>query len=276
MKLASAALEALNELERPVGDMDSDRDRGGDPWFRAQPFGKDARGALEAALDLSENSSRGSFVTREGRTFNLAISRLAQGMLVVAEDITQRIFDKAEAFSAARTDSESGLGNLLMFRERLTEVLRRLDPSRDVAAVLAVSLDKFKTVGASLDRNTRDALLRLIVERLRSATASTDVLARISDDEFAIVQANSTQPKSATALATRLVDLLGRSYLVNGYFVHIGACIGACLIPADGDDCDKILHNVDLALSRAKLDGQGHFRFFETAMDAQCEARRAL
>jgi len=281
IELASVALEALNTLERPVGEVDSDRDfvagnRLFCELFCGKPRGLDPRGCFPASSDLSEHSTRGSFVNGEGRTFKIEIARLAQGVLVVAEEISQQRFDHAEAHSAARTDLASGLGNLLMFRERLAECLQRLDPAKDVAVVLAVSLDRFKTLAASLDRNTRAAFLGLVVERLRSVTVNTDILARISDDEFAIVQANSAQPRSATALAMRLVDLLGRSYLVNGRFLHIGACVGACLIPLDGDDCDKILYNVDLALSRAKQDGPGHFRFFETAMDEQCEARRSL
>ena len=35
-------------------------------------------------------------------------------------------------------------------------------------------------------------------------------------------------------------------------------------VPADGADADTLLKNADLALYRAKQDGRGVFRFFET------------
>ena len=225
---------------------------------------------------MSEISSRHSFATREGRAFTLEIARLARGALAGAEEISLQSLDDVKGASAARIDPESGLGDRFMFRERLTEFVQIRDPAKHVAAVLVVGLDRFKTVGASLDWDTRNLLLRLVVERLRSVTTSTDILARLSEDEFAIVQANSNQPKSATALASRLVDLLGRAYLVGGRLLHIDVCVGASVIPVDGDDCDKILNNIALALSRAKQDGPGHFRFFETEMVARSEARRSL
>ena len=103
-----------------------------------------------------------------------------------------------------------------------------------------------------------------------------DFLARVGDDEFVILQSPSPQPQSATAMAARLVDLLGRSYLADGHLINMDACVGVCVIPADGEDCDKILNNADLALSHARQDGPRRFRFFEAAMDAQCEARRSL
>jgi diguanylate cyclase (GGDEF)-like protein len=180
-----------------------------------------------------------------------------------------------KAGSAVRADVESALADETTFRERLTDYLKAPE-SADAAAVLSVSLERFKAIRTSFGRGACAALLRLVTERLRSAVASGDFLARVGDDEFAILQLQSPQPQSATALATRLVDLLGRSYLADGHLLSIDVCVGVCVIPADGRDCDKILNNVELALSAARREGPRRFRFFEAAMDAQCEARRLL
>jgi predicted signal transduction protein with EAL and GGDEF domain len=77
-------------------------------------------------------------------------------------------------------------------------------------------------------------------------------------------------------LAARLVDLLSRTYLADGHVINTDVSVGVSVIPAGGEDCDKILNNADLALSHARQDGLGRFRLFETAMDAQREARRSL
>ena len=56
----------------------------------------------------------------------------------------------------------------------------------------------------------------------------------------------------------------------------IGVSIGISLAPDDGKNPDELLKNADLALYRAKADGRGTYRFFETGMDARAQARRLL
>jgi predicted signal transduction protein with EAL and GGDEF domain len=121
-----------------------------------------------------------------------------------------------------------------------------------------------------------DALLGVVAERIRSAIGHADVAARFGGDEFGIVQIGRPQPQSAAALAKRLVDLLGRSYIVEGHLLNVGASVGIALTPVDGRDTDQILKNADLALNRAKQRGQDRYRFFETAMDEQMQAHRGL
>jgi EAL domain-containing protein (putative c-di-GMP-specific phosphodiesterase class I) len=48
------------------------------------------------------------------------------------------------------------------------------------------------------------------------------------------------------------------------------------LLSCGAFDCAQILKNADLALHRAKSDGHGNYRFFETAMDEKMQRRRNL
>jgi hypothetical protein len=48
------------------------------------------------------------------------------------------------------------------------------------------------------------------------------------------------------------------------------------LLSCGAFDCAQILKNADLALHRAKSDGHGNYRFFETAMDEKMQCRRNL
>jgi len=97
------------------------------------------------------------------------------------------------------------------------------------------------------------------------------VVARLGGDEFAILLTGVAEPEAAAALAGRLVETLGRPFMLDGQLINVGASIGIVLAPADGLDPDLLMKNADLALYKAKGDGRGTFRFFERAMD-----RRAL
>jgi predicted signal transduction protein with EAL and GGDEF domain len=69
---------------------------------------------------------------------------------------------------------------------------------------------------------------------------------------------------------------LSTPFDLDGNRAHIGVSVGISIAPFDGEEPELLLKNADLALYRAKSDGRGILRYFEPAMDAQIQARRAL
>ncbi len=230
--------------------------------------------ALAAAQQLSSESGAPRRVTMpDGRRLDVhARARAGGGVSLALHDVSAYA---READLAAR-DPLTGLWNRAGLRERLDEALARARRTGGAIAVLCVDLDRFKAVNDTLGHPTGDALLVKVAERLRSASRDSDIVARLGGDEFAIVQAETPQPQGAETLAARLVDLIGRTYVVGGHMLNIGASIGVAVSPSDGEDADALLKHGDLALYRAKSDGRGVFRFFEPGMDAEMQARRLL
>ncbi|WP_457107908.1 putative bifunctional diguanylate cyclase/phosphodiesterase [Methylobacterium sp. P5_C11] len=198
------------------------------------------------------------------------------GWVVTLEDVSTRKATEARADAMARLDPLTGLPNRLLLRERLAEALARLARTGEACALLLIDLDRFKPVNDTLGHPIGDALLETVADRLRSTVRPTDTVARIGGDEFVILQTGIRDAAGTQALARRVVDLIGRTYMVEGHLLTIGASVGVALAPEDGADADRLLKNADLALYRAKLDGRGTYRFFEPEMDARMQARRKL
>jgi len=198
------------------------------------------------------------------------------GWVMTLEDVSTRKAIEARADAMARLDPLTGLPNRLYLRERLAEALARLARDGEACALLLIDLDRFKPVNDTLGHPIGDALLEKVADRLRSTVRPTDTVARIGGDEFVILQAGVRDAAGTQALARRIVDLIGRTYMVEGHLLTIGASVGVALAPEDGTDGDRLLKNADLALYRAKLDGRGTYRFFEPEMDARMQARRKL
>ena len=223
---------------------------------------------LPLAMALDAGGVQPVRVSHAGRELLLCAHPHEGGWMVEASVLEGRLL--------ASSDHLTGLSDRRVFTERLSAKLA--DARRDGGgfAVLCIDLDRFKTVNDSLGHPVGDALLRKVAERLRNVAREGDVVARLGGDEFAIIQGGAGQPQAAEALAARLVDLIGRTYVVDGHMLNIGASVGLALAPHDGEDSHALLKNADLALYRAKADGRGVFRFFEPGMDSRMQARRAL
>ncbi len=277
---AAIPLTALNNLPRAIAVIGSEnrvlyKNRAFDAVFGGAMLAQ-LRNCLDTAVQGFDRGGSREYAFDDGRTFRIETLGLPQGLLISAEDISGRVTELARSAELARTDPLTLLGNRVMFRERLREVIGDLDPAKETAAVLRIDLDRFKAINDSLGHSVGDALLRGVGGRLASAVRRGDIVARLGGDEFGIIQRGSSQPQSAAVLAKRIVDLIGRPYLIDGNLLNIGASVGIALIPADGTDENLVLRNADLALYRSKQDGRRTYRFFENAMDEQMQARRSL
>jgi len=197
------------------------------------------------------------------------------GWVSTHEDITELQRVQARVAHMALHDELTGLPNRTLLRERMEEAEPLLRRGRNVA-VLCLDLDRFKNVNDTIGHSMGDKLLQAAAERLQECVRETDTIARLGGDEFAILQISDHQPQAATALATRICDILSRPFDLENHQVVVGASVGIAIAPADGSDPDQLLKNADMALYRAKNDGRGVFRFFEPEMDARMQARRHL
>ena len=222
---------------------------------------------------------------REGeRLLNLGVTMLDDGQWLASfEDVTARHAAEASAIEQAMYDPLTNLPNRLLFLKRLNTVLDgaaaaqdELDPEREGPAILLVDLDRFKAVNDTLGHATGDALLRLVAKRLKSVLRGEDLVTRLGGDEFALLVTHSPGRESLARLAVRIIDMLGRPYMIDGHVVNIGASVGISVAPRDGNEQTQLLRTADLAMYASKQAGRNVHHFFVPSMDANALARRSL
>ena len=216
-------------------------------------------------------------MTRGGRSIRVVDQPMKGGGWVATfEDITEWQQAQERISHMARHDALTNLPNRTLFREQLEKGLR-LARRSDQLAVFCLDLDHFKIINDSLGHPVGDALLKAVAQRLGECVTEHDTVARLGGDEFAIVQfCSDCDPSAVAALASLVVETIAAPYDIGGHQLVIGVSIGISLAPEDGKNPDELLKKADLALYRAKADGRGTYRFFETGMDARAQARRML
>lgn len=200
-----------------------------------------ASGAEEVftLVDAGDNPSPVRVRLGDDLQLDCTMRLLSSGGFVVTLDDVTELVRNAEL---ARRDALTGLANRASLRDHLVERLQAAARSEQSIAVLYIDLDRFKAVNDTLGHPIGDLLLRKVADRFRSALRDGDFVARIGGDEFAVIQsAAAVQPEAAMSLATRLVDLIGRAYAVEGHMLHIGASVGVTMFPNDGCDPGHIV-----------------------------------
>lgn len=184
---------------------------------------------------------------------------------------------RAEASEALRFSAEADLAHLalddpltgLPNRSGLTELLRiRLAQggvTGSALAVLYLDLDHFKAVNDSLDQAAGDELLTVVADRLRSAGRESAIVARLSGDEF-VVMDEFSHAEQVALFAQRVLDVLKEPVVIEGLEVVTSASIGAALVQAE-DTPDRVLRRADIAMYRAKARGRGCWELHDAAHD---------
>jgi len=212
----------------------------------------------------------------DGRALSVVIRPMADGGWVTThEDITDRRRAEAKIAHMAHYDMLTGLPNRLLFGEELERALARVRRGERLA-LLFLDLDHFKRVNDTLGHLAGDELLKCVADRLRGCVRETDVVARLSGDEFAIIQATFERASDPATLATRISAALKAPLHLHGHKIVVGVSIGISLAPDDAIGPEHLLKNADLALYEAKGCGRSTYRFYEAELDARIRTRQKL
>jgi diguanylate cyclase (GGDEF)-like protein/PAS domain S-box-containing protein len=199
-----------------------------------------------------------------------------QARVVAVRDIRERKKAEERIRHMAHHDMLTGLPNRVLFHDRLAQALALAQRNGSTVAVLCLDLDRFKNVNDLLGHGGGDVLLQRVATRLLDNVRAHDTVARLSGDEFAIIQTGVPHPDGAATLAERLVGSVGLPFELDGQQMMIGTSIGVALYPGDGDTGEDLIRAADTALYRAKEAGRHTFRFFEASMDLLLQERSQL
>jgi diguanylate cyclase (GGDEF)-like protein/PAS domain S-box-containing protein len=170
-------------------------------------------------------------------------------------------------------DPLTGLANRALFNDRLKQAMHFTARRKQPMVLHYVDLDNFKEINDTLGHNAGDQLLVTVAERLRKVVREADTLARISGDEFAVIQGDLSKVGDAQTLAERLIATVSQPVRLGEQVVSMGCSMGLATYAGEELDPEDLPMRADIALYRAKSEGRGTYRIYDKAMDADMRTR---
>lgn len=149
-------------------------------------------------------------------------------------------------------DGLTKLPNRKYFHQLLNHCVVDALESGQLAALMFIDLDNFKSFNEQFGYDAGDLILATIANRLSGVLRNTDTLCRVDGDEFAAILPQIESKEMALALAERLSYAINRPMTLRGKRISVSGSIGIACCPLDATEQRLLLRNTDLALKQAK------------------------
>ena len=201
----------------------------------------------------------------------------------ITRDITEERQSQAELARQATHDALTGLPNRVLFERKTTEALERSKTTHSSVAVLFIDLDKLKHVNDTIGHAVGDQLIVTVARRLAAATRPSDLVARISGDEFVVLCEGLLDEQVALDVAERIRTSITGPLVLQGVEIEAGASIGVAMSTPEllntesaADAAVTLLRSADTAMYRAKQRGRGRSELYSEDMRTAAKARQTL
>jgi len=205
------------------------------------------------------------------RTVHIADRTL---LLSSSADLTEQKAIEDQLFRRAYFDELTGLPTRRVIEQHANDLLRQ-HGSTCKFALAFLDIDNFKHINDYYGHSVGDALLIEVGKRLGLDLRDTDMLSRISGDEFLLLLNPVSSESEVAEHIEFLLRRLRAPFFVDGSELFASASIGVSLYPEHGRNYEALRQNADIAMYRVKNATKGGAVMFDASMEQEALARMA-
>jgi diguanylate cyclase (GGDEF)-like protein len=193
---------------------------------------------------------------------------------VIDEALVKAEKTEAELRYIADHDSLTGLLDRRRFRAELDTFVSFSARYGGQGAVMIVDIDGLKAINDSLGHHAGDNLIRHVAAIMRERVRTTDIVARLSGDEFAVLMPQ-TDTEGALQLGEDLRAQVAEDAAAGLDTDQATISVGITMFGGErGIGAEAILVAADQAMYRAKEDGRNQIALFQDPTEPQRQQQR--
>lgn len=154
-------------------------------------------------------------------------------------------------------DPLTGLYNRRYFDEVAGRDAARAQRTGEALAIVALDIDRFKSVNDEHGHAAGDMVLQVLAEILTACVRESDLVCRTGGDEFVLLLAGAAREVAAERAERVRAEFSARTVDLGDGTVFRGTLsIGVAILRAEAEDLPSTLRRADLALCEAKRLGR--------------------
>jgi c-di-GMP phosphodiesterase Gmr len=193
-------------------------------------------------------------------------------LLSSSADISEQKAVEDHLFRSAYFDELTELPMRRVIEHRANSLIQH-DGAGSRFALAFLDIDNFKHINDYYGHSIGDALLIEVAKRLGLDLRESDMLSRISGDEFMLLLNPIRYEQEVAEYIQATLQRLKAPFFIDGSEIFASTSIGVSLYPDHGRSYDVLRQNADIAMYRVKNDGKGSAAFFDAGMEHEALER---
>ncbi len=188
-----------------------------------------------------------------------ALARVAPAVRRALNEVIARKKYEARLQRMSNFDKLTGLPNGAQLNRRVELAIDQAQGLNRKLAVIALDIDGFGLLDSAFGRTASNAVLKAVGAKLRSIVSTRATVARIGNDEFAVLLPNVRSQNDVQATVRKLLDAISAPRLIEGQELRITASAGVATYPNDAHTAEELITNAGAALRIAKKRSHDNF-----------------
>lgn len=193
------------------------------------------------------------------------LDAIQMSLLIFSQSLFNKYMEKT-LNEMSLVDHLTGSYNRCYLDNYATNLLSLSNREQKKIAFVKVGIDQFKAVIDEFDYEVGDKVLKALAKTLKESVRESDLVIKISNDEFLVILLNIINENNAILISQKLINNFSKQEVIineqTKQTLMKTICSGISIYPDNATTIDEIIKKSDIALYEARNRGRSQVFMF--------------